>query len=268
MQLCDIGVNLTNNRFNDDWQDTVKRAVAVGVNKLIITGTDMLESEAALAQANALPENCFATVGIHPHDAKSAVDERGIPNFQGQMAQLLSNTKAVAVGECGLDFNRNFSPKENQLAVFEAQLVLACEHQLPVFLHERDAFEEQYQLLSKYRKDLVGGVAHCFTGSLEQMQAYLDLDLYIGITGWLCDPKRGKALREAVAHLPLTRLLVETDAPYLTPKTLKSSAKRNEPENLPHIVEELATLLPGAPSTEDVAQASYKNSLSLFNLEA
>ncbi len=267
MQLCDIGVNLTNNRFEDDWQETVARAVASGVEKLIITGTDMQESEEALAQANALPTHCYATVGIHPHYAKDAVDENGKPNFQAQMQSLLSDNKAVAVGECGLDFNRDFSPRENQLAVFEAQLILACEHQLPVFLHERDAFEAQYQLLKKYRHDLVGGVAHCFTGNLAQMQAYLELGLYIGVTGWLCDPKRGKTLREAVSQLPLTRLLVETDAPYLMPKTLKSGAKRNEPENLPHIVTALCALLPNAPSEDDVARASFENSVNLFNLE-
>ncbi|MCY7295359.1 TatD family hydrolase [Alteromonas sp. a30] len=267
MQLCDIGVNLTNNRYLDDWQETVHTAAAVGVSKLIITGTNMQESKDALTQAHTLPEHLYATVGIHPHYAKEAIDGLGKPQFVEQMRQMLSDNKAVAVGECGLDFNRNFSPKTAQLAVFEAQLEIACECKLPVFLHERDAFDEQIRLLEAYRPHLVGGVAHCFTGNTEQMQAYLALGLYIGITGWLCDPKRGQALRDAVSHLPVERLLLETDAPYLMPKTLKANSKRNDPANLPYILQEVASLLPANLSTEQVANISYQNSLSLFNLE-
>ena len=267
MQLCDIGVNLTNNRFNDDWQETVQRATDAGVSKLIITGTDIQESTDAITMAQSLYSNCYATVGIHPHYAKEAINEHGEPTFIEAMHELLTHKKAVAVGESGLDFNRNYSPKAAQLAVFEAQLIIAVECQLPVFLHERDAFEDQIRLLKKYRSNLVGGVAHCFTGNIEHMQAYLELDLYIGITGWLCDPKRGKTLREAVSHLPLSRLLLETDAPYLVPKSLDANIKRNEPAYLPHIAQELAKLLPETPSPEDVARASYQNSLSLFSLE-
>lgn len=272
MQLCDIGVNLTNNRFNDDWENTIQRAIDVGVEKLVITGTDIAESKDALLMSESWPKHCFATIGIHPHYAKDAVDEHGNPNLFHEITELASHENAVAIGECGLDFNRNFSPKDIQLKVFEAQLQIACDLGMPVFLHERDAFDEQIELLKKYRSKLVGGVAHCFTGNIDQIRAYLDLDLYIGITGWLCDPKRGKALREAVTLLPLNRILLETDAPYLMPKTLKSSSKRNEPENLPHILEQLATILLNQEThsgytVQDIAQASYRNSLTLFGLE-
>lgn len=272
MRLCDIGVNLTNNRFNDDWEATIQRSLDVGVDKLIITGTDMAESKDALLMCDSWLKHCYATVGIHPHYAKDAVDVKGKPNFYQDITQLASHSNAVAIGECGLDFNRNFSPRDIQLAVFEAQLEIACDLGMPVFLHERDAFEEQIRLLEKYRSKLVGGVVHCFTGNTDQIKAYLDLDFYIGITGWLCDAKRGQELREAVTHLPLNRLLLETDAPYLMPKTLKTSSKRNEPENLPHILEQLAAILlqqeeHAALSLQDIAHASYQNSITLFGLE-
>ncbi len=267
MQLCDIGVNLTNNRFNEDWRSIVESSVNAGVDKLIITGTDIQESQSALLMSEAIPANCYATVGIHPHYAKDVVDEHGEPTFIEQLKSLASHPKAVAIGECGLDFNRNFSSPESQRVVFETQLQIACELGKPIFLHERDAFEEQINLLKKYRSKLVGGVAHCFTGNIEQISAYLDLDLHIGITGWLCDSKRGKDLLDAVRHLPLNKLLLETDAPYLMPKTLKNGSKRNKPENLPHILEHLASILPNNFSLEDIAKASYQNSLDLFHLE-
>ena len=267
MELCDIGVNLTNNRFNDDWQDTVHRANQAGVTKLIITGTDIQESRAALEMSEQLPEHCYATVGIHPHYAKDAENAYQGNTYQESLLELARHPKAVAIGECGLDFNRNFSPPEVQKQVFSAQLDIAAATQKPVFLHERDAFDTQLAMLSDYRHKLSGGVVHCFTGNIEQILAYLDLDFYIGITGWLCDPKRGKNLRDAVQHLPLNRLLLETDAPYLMPKTLSSGSKRNEPENLPHILEQLADILPNEYSAADIAKASYQNSVALFGFE-
>lgn len=267
MTLCDIGVNLTNNRFNDDWQDVAQQAEQAGVTKLIITGTDIQESRDALVMAEQLPAQCYATVGIHPHYAKDAIDESGKANCIDALYALASHPKAVAIGECGLDFNRNFSPPDIQKHLFETQLDIAVATQKPVFLHERDAFETQLSLLNTKRSQLVGGVVHCFTGNLEQLLAYLDLGFYIGITGWLCDPKRGKNLRDAVQHLPLSRLLLETDAPYLTPKTLKAGSKRNEPSNLPHIISQLADILQNKYSVDEIAKASYENSVTLFGLE-
>lgn len=267
MELCDIGVNLTNNRFNDDWQSTVLRANQAGVKQLIITGTDIQESRDALTMSEQLPDHCYATVGIHPHYAKDAVDSAGKPNCKDTLITLASHPKAVAIGECGLDFNRNYSPPDIQKQVFTMQLDVAVATQKPVFLHERDAFDTQLAILTAYKDKLVGGVVHCFTGTTEQLAAYLDLGFYIGITGWLCDPKRGKTLRDAVKYLPLNRLLLETDAPYLMPKTLSSSSKRNEPENLPHILEQLADILPNEHSIEAIGQASYHNSVALFGLE-
>jgi TatD DNase family protein len=198
---------------------------------------------------------------VHPHDAAN-VSEGFIDNLR----QLASHDKVKAIGECGLDFNRNFSPQDKQIEVFKQQLELASELEMPVFLHERDAFEQQIKILDCFHG--LTGVAHCFTGTVEQMHIYLEMGLYIGVTGWLCDPKRGASLREAVLELPLERLLIETDAPFLTPKGLKTKegdkVRRNEPCYLPHIVEAIAEIKGIVAS--DIAKASTDNARSLFKI--
>lgn len=255
---CDIGVNLTNKRFSDDLDEVIARSLSANVNALLLTGTSEAESKQALTLALAYPHCCWSTAGIHPHDAAQAS-----PNFQQNLSTLAGHHKVVAIGECGLDFNRNFSPKTAQLNVFEGQLEVAKQLAMPVFLHERDAFDEQFALLQRYAG--LTGVAHCFTGTVQQMHHYLDLGLYIGITGWLCDPKRGTALREAVKTLPLERMLVETDAPYLTPKNLPGKIRRNEPCYLPHIVSEIAQIKQLSP--HEVQAATWQNSVALFGLK-
>lgn len=241
-------------------EQVLQAAVDADVTTLLLTGTSIQGSTEALALASQYPQTLFSTAGIHPHYAKDAAAD-----FIAHLHSMAKHPQVLAIGECGLDFNRNFSPAQDQLRVFEQQLQLAVELRLPVFLHERDAFSAQIKLLEQYRSDLVGGVAHCFTGNLEQMKAYLDLDLHIGITGWLCDKKRGLDLRDAVVHLPLNKVLLETDAPYLMPKTLKTASKNNQPANLPHIAENLAEIM--GVSLAQLKFASWENSLCLFNLQ-
>lgn len=255
----DVGVNLTSPRLADP--EVLTRARDAGVSHMAVTGTSVEESARALELCRSKGTGLYATAGVHPHYA-SDVDGQ----YLNQLRHLASHDSVIAIGECGLDFNRNFSAPADQLNVFEQQLGLACELGLPVFLHERDAFEQQIALLSRYRSQLVGGVAHCFTGTLEQMQAYLDLDLYIGITGWVCDSKRGAALREAVPHLPLNRIVLETDAPYLFPKTLKVKQRTNEPAYLPHIAEQVCLLM--GVDSETLRRHSVQNSMGLFRLGA
>jgi len=214
MPWFDIGINLTDRRYANK-HELLAQAQQHDVGGLICIGTDIEGSQQSILLANQLP-NVYATAGVHPHYAK---DVEG--DYLQKLKDLAADPKVIAMGECGLDFNRNFSPPAEQLQVFEQQLVLASELQLPVFLHERDAFEQQIQLLKKYRSELVGGVVHCFTGNERQIQAYLELDLYIGVTGWLCDPKRAGDLRHALKYLPLDRLLLETDGPYLIPKNVR-----------------------------------------------
>ncbi|MCV2884585.1 TatD family hydrolase [Aestuariibacter sp. AA17] len=253
----DIGVNLSDPRLSET--STITNAFTAGVECMVGIGTSVEESRLANQRAVEYPNRVFSTAGIHPHYAKDAT-----PRFIDDLRQLASQPSVIAVGECGLDYNRNFSPKVDQLRVFEAQLALACELKLPVFLHERDAFDDQIMLLKMYQKDLVGGVAHCFTGTREEMLVYLELGLYIGITGWVCDDKRGQALQSAVKCLPLDRIVLETDAPYLFPKTLKPKSRTNVPANLPHIAKYVAALM--EVDVPNLQNAAWQNTLSLFNL--
>ena len=248
--MIDIGLNLTNSQFQRDMDAVIKNAIRADVTTMIVTGTSVKSSEQALYLTTQYPDSLYATAGIHPHDASTLTSQ----SIQ-QLMTLLSEDKVLAVGECGLDFNRNFSTLAEQLNCFEIQLELAVELQLPVFLHQREARSDFMRLIKKYRSGLVDAVAHCFTGGQEELEDYLEEDLYIGITGWLCDERRGKDLQSCVHLIPDDRLMVETDAPYLFPRDLKlppnpsltgkqkkKSRSRNEPQYLPHIVQTLAKL--------------------------
>ncbi|MEP1446489.1 MAG: TatD family hydrolase [Paraglaciecola sp.] len=259
MSWCDIGVNFTDPRLS--FEAVFERALAADVSQIIITGTNLDKSHKATQLARQYPSHLFTTIGVHPHDASQFTQQT-----VNDLRALAKSSQVVAMGECGLDFNRNFSTPEQQLFAFEEQLKLACELGLPVFLHERDAFESQIDLLTYYRAQLKGGVVHCFTGNSEQMHRYLDLDLFIGITGWVCDLKRGQDLREALKTLPLDRILLETDAPYLRPKSLANNRKvdqgNNEPAYLPYIAAQVAELM--EIDTETLKVACQTNSQKLF----
>ncbi|OUS27472.1 hydrolase TatD ['Osedax' symbiont bacterium Rs2_46_30_T18] len=258
--MIDIGANLTNKRFANDLAEVLERAEFAGVKKIIVTGTDLASSTQALELCEQYPQ-LFATVGVHPHDACS-LDQVALNSLQ----TLLEHPKAVAVGETGLDFNRNFSTPEQQIWAFEQQVNLAIKTQKPLFLHERDAFSQQYSMLQSARGNIFGAVAHCFTGSAEALEKYLDLDLYIGITGWISDERRGTQLQSLVKHIPDHRLLIETDAPYLTPRTLtgKKRKSKNEPANLGHIAEQVGKFR--GQSAEHIAAISSANAERLFKL--
>ncbi|MFT4746252.1 MAG: TatD DNase family protein [Congregibacter sp.] len=261
MSWCDIGVNFTDKRLF--FEPVFERALAVDVSHIIITGTNLDKSQQAIQLAQQYPNHLWTTVGVHPHDASQFTTQT-----IDDLRNLAKSTRVVAIGECGLDFNRNFSTPEQQYFAFEQQLKLACELGLPVFLHERDAFEVQIELLTQYRQDLHGGVVHCFTGDIEQMKRYLDLGLYIGITGWICDLNRGQALRHAIKSLPLDKILLETDAPYLRPKGLANNRKvdngNNEPAYLPYIAREVAGLM--ETDIKVLQLASQMNTQALFNI--
>jgi TatD DNase family protein len=259
--LTDIGLNLTHDSFDGDRDEMIQRAEAAGVRRFIITGTSVTHSVRALELAKAKPGTFYSTAGVHPHHATE------YDQFAGDaLRSLLNNPEVIAVGECGLDFFRNFSPPEAQETAFSAHLELAEETGLPVFLHQRDAHERFVAMLSPVRDRLSGGVAHCFTGGIDELRPFLDLDLYIGVTGWLCDERRGQDLRAAVAEIPLERLLLETDAPYLLPRDLpeKPRSRRNEPSYLPHILNRVADAM-GKP-VERVAEATKANTERLFKL--
>jgi len=236
--LIDIGINLTHRSFDRDRDAVIARATMAGVATLIITGTSVDDSQRAAAFAGERRATCFATAGVHPHHAKDC-DARTIDTLR----TLAADSNVVAIGECGLDFNRDFSPRDVQEKWFEAQLELAAEVALPVFLHERDAVARMLAILGKHRPKLAGGVVHCFTGTAADIERYLALDLHFGITGWICDERRGASLVEAARSIPLDRLMIETDAPFLLPRTLAhgvAKERRNEPAFLPEVVKALA----------------------------
>jgi TatD DNase family protein len=259
--LIDIGANLTHDSFDDDRAEVLARAAAAGVPRIIVTGTSVTSSVQAAALADTYPGRLYATAGVHPHHA-ATFDE----HTSQALRALLATPACVAVGECGLDFFRDYSPRPLQRKAFEAQLELAIETRKPVFLHQRDAHEEFVATLTPLRPRLVGGVAHCFTGGPNELTAYLDLGLYIGVTGWVCDERRGNELRAALPRIPLDRLLVETDAPYLLPRDLqpKPATRRNEPSYLMHIVERVAAGI--GVSAAKIADASTANAERLFGL--
>lgn len=255
MSWFDAGVNLLDSRF--DPGAVIHQAAEAGVTRLCLITTHPHEWDAAVSLYAQFPQHLVFTIGVHPHNAKDMTE----PDY-ARLTELAESPGCVAIGECGLDFNRNFSPQETQLEVFRRQLAIAVTLNKPVYLHERDAFEQQLSCLKDVSSSLKGGIAHCFTGTAEQMQTYLELGLYIGVTGWVCDPKRGETLREAVTQLPLERLILETDAPYLYPKTRKPRERNNQPAFLPFIGEELAELLEISPAL--LQQTSYANTCKLF----
>ncbi|MCU0490296.1 MAG: TatD family hydrolase [Chloroflexaceae bacterium] len=257
--LIDIGVNLTHASFRADRAAVLKRAQASGVQHIVVTGTTLAHSQQALRLAQAHPGLLTCTAGVHPHHARD-----WNADWLDGLRELAQHQPVVAIGECGLDFNRDFSPRPAQEACFTAQLELACELGLPVFLHERDAHTRFVEILAAYRPRLRRGVVHCFTGEAAALRAYLDLDLHIGITGWICDERRGRHLRELVRHIPLERLMLETDAPFLTPRDMRPAPRnrRNEPAFLPHVAVAVAQSL-GQPVAH-VAAATTATAQAFF----
>ncbi len=242
MHLIDIGANLTHASFDHDRAAVLQRARDAGVAQRIGTGASRAHSPEALALAQAHPGELFATAGVHPHHALEYTAE-----CDAELRALHAHPEVVAVGECGLDYFRDFAPRPAQRRAFEQQLQLGVDHAVngmpkPLFLHQRDAHADFMAMMKNFDGKLGPAVVHCFTGSREELFDYLDQDWHIGITGWLCDERRGLHLRELVRHIPAERLMIETDAPYLLPRTVQPapSHRRNEPMYLAHIVEELA----------------------------
>jgi TatD DNase family protein len=261
LDLIDIGSNLTHDSFAADRDAVMARALQAGVRRQIITGADLASSHQAAALAALHPARLWSTAGVHPHHAHSFAGSQ-----RAELIDLLRLRQVVAVGECGLDYFRNLSPPDVQRKAFIAQLELAAQVGKPVFLHQRDAHDDFIAILRDSAGTLQGGVAHCFTGGEAELQAYLALGLYIGITGWACDERRGLELRNSVPRIPLDKLLIETDAPYLLPRDLspKPKSRRNEPGLLPHIAATVAHLR--GESLETIGAATTRNAVALFGL--
>ena len=262
LRLFDIGVNLVHPRFHADRGGVIERAQKAGVQNMVVTGTNARASRSALELARAHPGVLYSTAGVHPHDARHCNEDT-----VAELGDLAKSPEVVAIGECGLDFDRDFSPRPLQERCFEAQVALACELRRPLFLHERDAHARFVGILKGYRSRLPAAVVHCFTGSATELKAYLDLDLHIGITGWICDERRGSHLLELIRRIPPHRLMLETDAPLLTPRNMSARPRdgRNEPAFLPWVLRAVATSL-GRPE-EQVAEETTQTALRFFGIE-
>ena len=261
MQLVDIGANLTHSSFRHDLDAVLDRARAHGVAQMVVTGASREGSPEALALARAHPGFLYATAGVHPHHASEYDGDT-----DALLRELVAAPEVRAVGETGLDYNRDFSPRPTQQFAFEQQLAIALDCGKPLFLHQRDAHDDFMAMLRPLRDRLGPVVVHCFTGTRAELVDYLDLDCHIGITGWICDERRGQHLRELVPMIPAGRLMIETDSPYLMPRNLKPapSHRRNEPMFLAHICEEVAR--DRSESVEAVAAASTATAKAFFGL--
>lgn len=260
--MIDIGVNINHKDYLNDLENTLQECQEAGVEGMICIASDLKESQ----QIQRLCENhqqMWFTLGCHPHQAKTWGK-----SSQANLNDLIATKRPVAIGETGLDFNRNYSSRAEQIYAFEEQIDLALEHDLPLYLHERDAHTDMLEILTRRyinqakSNHQVNGVVHCFTGTKDALDAYLELGLYIGITGWVCDERRGQSLQEAVPHIPNDKLLLETDAPYLLPRNIRPRPKRNHPKYLPWVAKEVARLKD--ISVETLLQQTQKNTSKLF----
>jgi len=281
--VIDVGANLTNKKYGRDLDSVIQRAQDAGVQKIMVTGTSVKCSKEALRLTRIYPSMLYSTAGIHPHDAKSYTDETW-----AELVEVAKNVECVAIGECGLDYNRNFSEPEEQKRVFHKHIELACNLKKPLFVHEREAHDDLLEILNQYSEKLPPVLIHCFTGTCEQAVRYLEKGFYIGLTGYLCKDKSDSGVRKLLVDnvIPLDRLLVETDAPFMYPNTRASKLpvhvkdgltkrstmflhryctfQRNEPCALPAIVEMIAAFMNRKP--EEVAVATSFNALKLFGL--
>jgi TatD DNase family protein len=236
--LIDIGINLTHDSYDSDRDAVMERAAAAGVVQMVVTGSSGDSSHKALELARAHRGRLFATSGVHPHHATDLTAE-----LADGLERLAREPEIVAVGECGLDYFRDYSPRDVQRAAFARQLDIAARVGKPVFLHQRDAHDDFVAILREQPGAIAAGaVAHCFTGNAAELTAYLGLGLAIGITGWICDERRGRHLLPLMREIPAAQLMLETDGPYLLPRDLrpKPPSRRNEPAYLPHIAATVA----------------------------
>ena len=258
-EIADIACNFTSDRFEKDLDEVVERAIANNITKFGLICSRLSDIDKLLEIYNRYSKDMFFTIGVHPHHANEINEE-----YLKKLKEVINNNNPHAIGETGLDFFRNLSSYEEQIFAFEEQIKIAIDTNKPLFLHQRDSHDDFIKILRKYSSDINKSVVHCFTGTREQLDDYLELDCYIGVTGWICDAKRNVELRKTIKNIPLERLMIETDCPYLIPKNLEEKPKnnRNEPTYLNHIANEVAKLM--KKDINDIREKTYKTSLSFF----
>ena len=260
-EIADIACNFTSDRFDKDLDQVIERAIANDITKFGLICSRLSDLDKLLEIYNRYSKEMFFTIGVHPHHANE-INEK----YLEKLKEVININNPHAIGETGLDFFRNLSTYEEQVFAFEEQIKIAIKTNKPLFLHQRDSHDDFIKILRKYSSDIKKAVVHCFTGTQEQLDDYLELDCYIGVTGWICDEKRNIELRKTIKNIPLERLMIETDCPYLIPKDLpnKPNNNRNEPCNLNHIVSEIGMLM--GIKEELLKTETYKNTINFFNL--
>ena len=261
MILFDSHCHIDDKSYDKDLDEVMRRAAESGVKAMTVVGIDRATAKKAIAIAQKWP-NLYTSVGVHPHDAIQCSAQ--VLEELRDLAQTHDCVKAW--GETGLDFNRMFSPQEDQEACFAAQLYMAGKLDLPLIFHERDSGGRFYQILKSEGPESRKGVVHCFSGTKEEMFKYLDLGYHIGITGILTIQKRGAYLREIVPHIPENKILIETDAPYLTPAPQKNKTRRNEPAFVASVLTRLAEIRNTDP--EDLSQIIFDNTTRFYGISA
>ena len=258
-EIADIACNFTSDRFDNDLDEVINQAIVNNITKFGLICSRLSDIDKLLEIYNRYSKDMFFTIGVHPHHANEINEE-----YLKKLKEVINNNNPHAIGETGLDFFRNLSTYEEQIFAFEEQIKIAIDTNKPLFLHQRDSHDDFIKILRKYSSDINKSVVHCFTGTKEQLNDYLELDCYIGVTGWICDAKRNVELRKTIKNIPLERLMIEPACPYLIPKNLEEKPKnnRNEPTYLNHIANEVATLM--KKDINDIREKTYKTSLSFF----
>ena len=258
-EVADIACNFTSERFDKDLDEVINRAVANKITKFGLICSRMSDVNKLLKIYEQYSKNMFYTIGVHPHHANEINDD-----YLKKLKDEITSNNPHAIGETGLDFFRNLSSYEEQIYAFEEQIKIAIDTNKPLFLHQRDSHDDFIKILREYSSDINKAVVHCFTGTQEQLEDYLELDCYIGVTGWICDEKRNVELRKTIKNIPLEKLMIETDCPYLIPKNLPNKPKnnRNEPINLNHIVNEIAVLM--EIDIDSLRKQTFKNTINYF----
>ena len=258
-EIADIACNFTSERFNKDLDEVIKRAIANKITKFGLICSRMSDLNKLLKIYKQYSKSMFYTIGVHPHHANEINDD-----YLKKLKDEITTNNPHAIGETGLDFFRNLSTYEEQIYAFEEQIKIAIDTNKPLFLHQRDSHDDFIKILRKYSSDISKAVVHCFTGTQGQLDDYLELDCYIGITGWICDEKRNVELRKAIKKIPLEKLMIETDCPYLIPKNLVEKPKnnRNEPTNLNHIINEIAVLM--EIDIDILRKQTFENTINYF----
>jgi len=258
--LFDIACNFSSERFDNDLEDVLARAKENNVNKFLVVSASLEDVKKVYSIYKNNIDECFFTIGTHPHHANT-FNNSSIK----LMIELINDYQPHSVGETGLDFFRNISSYEEQIFAFEEQIKISINTNKPLFLHQRDAHEDFIKIIKSYKNDIKRAVVHCFTGTQKELDDYLEMGFYIGLTGWICDERRNVDLRESIKNIPLEKLMIETDCPYLIPRNLTTKPKnnRNEPANLPHIAKEIALLV--NINEDKLIDITYKNSLDFFS---